>query len=568
MAPSTPIADGSPSPGPGTAVPVRSLPDTLALSAPRRLASSANAARVLILIVAAACVFRCYGLDYGGFSEDEAAKAAAIRAYEQGDFTANAEHPMLMKAAMWDSVACARAWNRAADGAGWPRISVEAALRLPNALAGVATVAVLFLLARSFFGRATALWAALLLALDVTVTGLNRIGKEDSFLVLFLLLGAWLYEEARVRHLRDDAPPHGWYVASGAAFGLMLASKYLLYYLGIWALFGVAASAEARRDAGPGGVRGWSEPRAPLWFYVAIVGGFIVGNPVVLLPEIWRYVLGYIRGRTITHHGLSFAGRLYLNQPGATPWGMPWHFYLVYLATKTPLPVLGAMTLGLVQLVRRRRQRGAVFGRVFLLFFLLPASLAASKFGRYMLPTLVVFDLVAALGLAWAFDLVARVRRPVVRRLAATGLTVAVVGAPLVEQIRWSPYQSLYQNSFGSALAEPGLISPNDELYDIGVREAVAWIAQRAAPGASIASDAPGVVEEYLGRYGRSDIEARYLSMAGVAPPPVESWLLAQDSHACFESIQVVEQVRNRQRPGFVHRVRGTTAVAAYRLPW
>jgi hypothetical protein len=223
--------------------------------------------------------------------------------------------------------------------------------------------------------------------------------------------------------------------------------------------------------------------------------------------------------------------------------------------------------VGIVEIVRRRRERGAVFARVFLIFFLLPASLIAGKFGRYLLPTLVVLDIVAALGVTRALDLIGRAARSDGRALTAGVLVAAVLGAPLVAQVRWSPHPSLYQNAIGRRLSAPGAMFPNDELYDIGVREAVEWISRRAAPGASIASDAPGVVAEYLRRYGRSDIEARSLSMAGLARPPVQAWLLAQNSHACFESALIVEQVR-RQRPEFVYRVHGTAAVETYRLPW
>ncbi|RPJ81719.1 MAG: phospholipid carrier-dependent glycosyltransferase, partial [Acidobacteria bacterium] len=447
--------------------------------------------------------------------------------------------------------------------------SPEASLRLPNALAGAAATVVLFLLARSFFGTATALWASVFLALDVNATGINRIGKEDTFLVLFLLLGIWFYEEARFRHLRDGDSPHRWYGASGAAFGLMIASKYMPYYLGLWALFGIAASKEARRAAaGDDQAVMSTRQRASKWFHLAMLGGFVIANPAILHPATWRYLLGYMNGATITHHGAFFAGQVYINIMGATPWGLPWHFYLVYLFTKTPLPVLGLVALGIVELARRRRERGAVFARVFLLLFLLPASLMASKFGRYLLPTVVVLDIVAALGAVRAFEWLGRVSRPTVRAVAAATLAVSIVGAPLTAQIHWSPYPSLFQNTIGHHLSAPGTTFPNDELYDAGVREAVEWISRRASGGASIASDAPDVVAEYLRRYGRPDIEARSLSMAGLAMPPTETWLLAEDSHACFESLQVVEQVRRRQKPDFVYQVHGTPAVEAFRLPW
>jgi hypothetical protein len=524
---------------------------------------------LLVLLVIVAALFRCHDLDYGGYSEDEVAKVAAIRAYSRGEWVANAEHPMLMKAMMAVSTAGAAVWNRAASDVGWPRLSPEAAIRLPNALAGAAAVIPLFLLVRSLSGPGIALWASWFLAVDVNATGINRIGKEDTFFLLFLLFGAWLYEEARSRHLLRGDPPHWWYAASGAAFGLMLASKYLLYYWGIWALSAVVASVEARR---PGTRR--SGPRtdvrqhASKWFYLAALGAFLAANPVVLLPGTWKYVLGYVHGTTITHHGAFFAGRVYVNVTSATPWGLPWHFYLTYLVTKTPLPVLAAMSVGLVELVRRRHERGPVFARVFLILFLLPASLMAGKFARYLLPTFVVLDIVAALGVVRAWDLIAGSRRSAARALAAGAMATALVGASLMAQVNSSPYPSLHLNGIGRRVTAPGGLFPNDELYDVGMRESVEWVARRARPGASIASDAPGVVAEYLRRYGRPDVEARSLSGAGLAPPPTESWLLAQASHACFESFETVEQIRRRQRPDFVARVRGTVAVETFRLPW
>ncbi|HSK11240.1 MAG TPA: glycosyltransferase family 39 protein [Vicinamibacterales bacterium] len=525
----------------------------------------------MVVLVGLAASARGCALDYGGFSQDETNKLTAVRAYARGDWSANAEHPMLMKLAMAASLAGARAWNeRGPDGR--PAIAPEAALRLPNALAGAATVVPMFLLVRSFFGPAAGLLAALLLAFNVNATGISRIGKEDAFLVLFLLLGAWCYEEARARHLRTGKPAHRWYAASGAAFGLMMASKYMPYYLGLWALFGLADKAtRARRaalrpDIGSQPGTRPVDQRASKWFLLAMSAAFVVANPAILLPETWRYLLGYVSGATITHHGAFFAGRVYLNTIDATPWGLPWHFYLVYLVTKTPLPVLGAIALGLAELVRRRHDRGAVFARVFLVLFLLPASLAASKFARYLLPTLAVLDIVAALGLLRAVELVRGGSGLPGRRLAAAALVVTVLAAPVLAQIRAAPHPSLYQNAIGRKLWGPGAAFPNDELYDMGVREAVTWIAERAAPGASIASDAPGVVREYVRRAGRADIEARSLSGAGVATPPVEAWVVAQNSHLCFENLEVVEQVRRRGHADYVYRVEGTPAAEVFRL--
>ncbi len=544
------------------------LPATVAPSATWPLTEQRTLVLAIGAIVVLAATFRIQGLDYGGFSEDEVNKVAALRAYAAGKFTANAEHPMLMKLAMLGSTAAADAWNHLAGWAGWPVVSPETALRLPNALVGAATVIPLFLLARCFFGPLVALWASLLLALDVTVTGLNRIGKEDTFLVFFLLLGTWLYEEARARHAPGGTVPSRWYAASGAAFGLMLASKYMIYHLGLWALFRLAAGAEERKLTGSRPAPAGPRRRAPRSFYVAALVAFVIANPAILSPATWAYCLHYASGGTMVHHGAYFAGQIYSNAITDTPWGLPWYFYLLYLGVKIPLPILAAIGVGLIELVRLRRRRGAVFARVFLLFFLLPSSLAASKFARYLLPALVVLQLVAALGVVRTLDLVTRWRGPRLRMAAAGAIVALVVVTALSAQVTAAPFASLHLNAIGHRVSTPGGLFPNDELYDMGVREAVLWIAGRAALGASVVSDAPGVVGEYLRRAGRTDIEARPLATKGLPLPPAEVWLLAQNSHACFESQPTVDLVRHRERPVFVFSVRGTATVEVFHLDW
>src|SRR5437762_1127888 len=53
----------------------------------------------LTLLVALALLVRTFGLSASGFSEDEINKLRAVEAYSHLDFSANAEHPMLMKLA-------------------------------------------------------------------------------------------------------------------------------------------------------------------------------------------------------------------------------------------------------------------------------------------------------------------------------------------------------------------------------------------------------------------------------------------------------------------------------------
>jgi predicted membrane-bound dolichyl-phosphate-mannose-protein mannosyltransferase len=139
--------------------------------------------------------FRVTALSTYGLSEDELNKVHAIAQYRAGHFSANAEHPMLMKLAMWASVDVAQTWNRVAPPA--QAMSLETALRLPNAIAGAATTLVLFGVADLLFGGAVAVAASLIWAFDVNAIAINRIGKEDTFLLLFFLLAVFCYERAK-----------------------------------------------------------------------------------------------------------------------------------------------------------------------------------------------------------------------------------------------------------------------------------------------------------------------------------------------------------------------------------
>src|SRR5262249_20581577 len=126
-------------------------------------------ARAKLAILATATIlavtFRVSALATYGLSDDEINKVQAIEQYRAGNFVANAEHPMLMKLAMLGSVDAARAWNRIAPPD--RTVSLETAIRLPNAIAGAATTVALFGVADLLFGGPVAVVAALVWAFDV-----------------------------------------------------------------------------------------------------------------------------------------------------------------------------------------------------------------------------------------------------------------------------------------------------------------------------------------------------------------------------------------------------------------
>ena len=106
----------------------------------------------------------------------------------------------------------------------------------------------------------------------------------------------------------------------------------------------------------------------------------------------------YVQGTHLVHHGYLYAGQLYVTNIPISPLGVPATFYFRLLATKVPLVVLGATVAGLIEVVRRQRERGFVLLRVWLVFVLIPYSLMAAKFMRYALPLFAAINLVAAVG--------------------------------------------------------------------------------------------------------------------------------------------------------------------------
>ncbi|PYR41360.1 MAG: hypothetical protein DMF93_08540 [Acidobacteria bacterium] len=504
--------------------------------------------------VVVALAFRLSALSAYGLSEDEINKLHAVEQYRAGRFTANAEHPMLMKLAMWGSVTVSDAWN-ATVPAGL-EIPLETALRAPNAVAGAATTAALFGVADLLFGGPVAIVAAAIWAFDVNAIAINRIGKEDTFLLLFFLLAIFCYERAKRAGADDLAAARRWYTVSGASFGLMLASKYMPHYLGIYAIFNLITDPE------PGANR----PSA-LGHYGAMAFAFVLANPAILSLATWRYASHYVGGDLLAHHGYLYAGALYVTNVPVSPLGVPPTYYLRLLGTRVPLVVLAAVVPGAIEMIRRRAERGFVLLRTLAIFLLVPYSLMAAKFLRYALPMIATLDLIAAVGLVAGIGWLLRKGWLTIatrRTVAAAAIVVFAAGLASAPQAA-APFYSLFQNGVGARIDPRGSAFP-EQTYDYGVREAAALIASAASPSAVVVTDAPAVASLYLQRDGRPDITVRGLSSHGVAGA-VETWVLTQDEHVTFENDLLVERLRATRQPWTQIRMGDLVALQVFRIP-
>ncbi|HVG29326.1 MAG TPA: glycosyltransferase family 39 protein [Pyrinomonadaceae bacterium] len=514
---------------------------------------------VLSLLFACGLGLRLAGVSAIGFAEDEINKLEAVGAYGRGDITPNAEHPMLMKTLAFASTRAAAAWNGAAPAA--LQISVEAALRFPNILFGALTVLPLFLLTRSLFDRRTALVAAAFWALGVNAITYNRVAKEDTLLVFFMLLAFYFYVRAKQTSGFDPPLKRRFYTWSGVSFGLMLASKYFPHYFGLNMLYHHFARLRRKEPNEPAG-------HTPAIFYVVLLVAFLVANPAILLPQTWHYINTYSSEQLLTHHGYLLGDTLYANHVSSTPFGVPAYFYLLFLAIKLPLPLLAAMCAGLAVCVRRRREPGAAFLLLMFLLWIVPYSVMGAKWLRYTLSLMPFVYMLAAVGVAWLLNRAARLGRGgapgLGARLAPAAVLLVFLALPAWSAFASRPHYAMYTNALGAGRA--GYYFPHDEFYDDGLREAIRFVAERAPRGATLAHETPGVVRHYLERFDRADLDARVLSASDfkldAAPQP--AYYILQRGRTYFENRAKMDEVRARFTKVYEGRVAGVVAVEVY----
>jgi 4-amino-4-deoxy-L-arabinose transferase-like glycosyltransferase len=495
---------------------------------------------VLVLLAAGAFALRAAGLSEVGLAEDEVNKLEAVRAYAVGDITKNAEHPMLMKTLIFVSVGAAGAWNGVAPAA--LRVSDEAALRLPNVLCGALTVFPLFLLCAALFDRRTALVAAALWATGVAAVTYNRVAKEDTLLVFFMLLAFYFYVRAKQASGFDPPAKRRHYLLSGVSFGLMFASKYFPHYFGLNMLYHHLFKLRERE---PGEPRG----HTPRLFYAAVAVSFLAANPAFLLPETWTYLDAYSSEQLLTHHGYLMDETLYHNTVSKSPFGAtPVYFYLLFLLVKTPPVLLAALSVGLYACARRRREPGPAFLLLMFALWVVPYSLIGAKWLRYALSLMPFVYMLAAVGILGAAracrSLGESWRRPAAGGALAAALVVAGVGVPAYAALRAGPHYALYTNALAPGAA--GRYFPHDELYDAGLREALEHVARVAPAGATVAHETPGVARYYLARFGRADLNSQIISDpafdATAAQAP--AYLILQRGRTYFENRDELRAVR------------------------
>ena len=495
----------------------------------------------LIVLVVAGFGFRVTGLSAEGLSEDELNKFNAVADYRAHGLTgANGEHPMLMKACQAATIILAEKWNNTFVS---NQIAPETALRLPGTIVGALSTILIFLIVSELFGLEVALIAAALWAFDPTAIGLNRIAKEDSFLLFFFLLANVFWLRGQRVAESTDRSPNKYYWLTAASYGAMVASKYVphLFAISICYYWMFQSLPETR----------WRLGKKRLLIFFTIMGlVFLVLSPTVLLPETWQQMGLFAGGKRVSHDGYEFMGQLYTQRFSDWLNGIPVYFYVVFTAVKLPLLTVLGFVAGLPLLFRRKLGDGRYFILFWFLLWVVAFCFPGGKFTRYYTTVLPAVLITSALGIQFAGRWLANRVSSGVKHYVPASLAVIVIAGSVINSVNAAPHFRLFTNSIGGGTNWAGYYFPHDEFYDASMRDVIAEIATRARTGARVASESPSLATYYAERAKRTDLVCVSLSDPdAVKQLTVGDYVIVARGRRYFSNDALISTLRNHSTP-------------------
>jgi hypothetical protein len=313
-----------------------------------------------------------------------------------------------------------------------PLSELTAALFPLALLIALGIVAAYFVL-RRLFDDVTATIAGLLMAISPYQLAESKVLRLDAWLSTLMLLSALtmlLYR--RERRLR-------WVYLSGALGGLALLTKtpalFLVPFCGLVLLVDVVRHAVGRERST---ARAWV--RHLLLPFLAWLLTLVVVY-IALFPVLWvdpakgvgAVKWGLTRHATTAHPRRSFfLGEIITEDPGPLLYAVT---LLFRMSDVTLVFLVGGAFLAATSLLRRRRLSPAGLDAVLLVayavLFLIEVSLPEKKLSRYVLPTVPVLNILAAMGLmAWARKLGGQDRRARMVAMTLPILMQAVLALP------------------------------------------------------------------------------------------------------------------------------------------
>jgi mannosyltransferase len=530
-----------------------------ALFSDTNLLNRKNIYVLILLFMVLGFGLRVWNLGAESLGEDELNKLQTVAEYRTNGITGrNGEHPFLMKGLQTVSLIAAEKLNNL-----FPNlpISEEAALRFPTALFGSLTVLLLYLLLTELFGSTLGLITAALWAVNPTAIGFDRIAKEDSFLLFFFLLANVFWLRGQTVAETQSGNPKPYYWATAAAFGAMVASKYLVHLLGITAAYYFIFQAIPSTNWRLGKIR-W------LKFFVMMGLAFVICNPTILLPETWRQMLIFSGEKRIGHDAYEYMGQLYRNQLTLWLTGVPWTFYYVFILVKTPILTLGAFLVGVLAMWRRKMGDGRYFIFFWVFLWFMPFTVLGGKFTRYFAVPQPLIFIFAAVGICFIAKVLATYwQKSKLLPVFQMALLALVTISSLLSSVFVAPHYRLFTNDLGGGNTMAGFYFPHDEFYDLSSRETVAEIAQRANFGAKIACETPLLMDYYAQKIGRTDLQFVSLSdREKVQSLAVGDFIMAASGRRYFSNAGYLNLLKNSAAPIVEIKVNKVISVRLYQL--
>ncbi|HEY2028078.1 MAG TPA: glycosyltransferase family 39 protein [Myxococcales bacterium] len=497
---------------------------------------------LLFVLVAIGLFLRLRGLSAEGFGDDEVHKWLAANRYLAGIFSGDdVEHPMLMK---WLIAGCIAIGSKL----GW---APETMTRLPNALAGGLSIAVVAQLGKRLFGRTAGLFAAALAAVSVTLVGYQRVAKEDTLLGLFLLLTLLFLAEAKALADAGQSPKRA-EVYGAASLAGMLASKYFFFLTPIPVVFYLW-------------VRRGSAWRVPFKRWLQLVGIAVVLwagiNWSPFLPSTWEYAKSYTTGQQTVHGSLFFMGRIYHNLVEYGLSGTPPWFYAVFAAVKlAPLTFLAALCGLALCLFERRPAHKLILSWMSIWFLVHSAS--GSKWGRFFVSVLPAFLILAGYAAKKALELL---RSPALRWTAATAMALLLPGSEALAAVKHAPHYRLYISPLGGGDAQVQWYFPHCDYFDAGFREAVQYVAAHAEPDAELSTEIDWPAQLYSEMAGRPDLKQTLVRRGRTCRSGRICYVVVQAGRWYFLNQDAVQHLAERT-PWHVESIEGREVVKVYRL--
>lgn len=315
------------------------------------------------------------------------------------------------------------------------------------ALAGTATIVVLFRLAQRLAGDRVAVIASAFLAVAILHVRDSHFAMTDVLMTLLLwgsLLVLLTAVETSARDVRIWA-------AAGLLGGLATSTKYNAAAVA----FAMIAAQIVLFLPGSRHVRSWRGWLPLVTFGVSMVAAFLIGTPYAVLdfPTFWRDLQYDFTHLAEGHRGIVLDRGWIYHATHSLPYGVGITAYIAAVA-------------GLVFLVRYHRAAAGVLGAFAVAFYYAIGS-GYTVFFRYVLPLVPLLCLTAALAVSRAADWIGARWR--VRPAAALTVLLVITLGPSLVQSTW--FDLLLARTDTRVLAGKWLeerIRPEESLHDAG----------------------------------------------------------------------------------------------------